>query len=75
MSKKKTEATEAVLTGINPDEASEIRKETFAFPTHSRCPRCKTVDTAAYRTKKNVQYRRCLRGICRYKYVIIGTKI
>lgn len=47
----------------------------YAFPTKSRCPRCQTTDTFAYKTNGNVQYRKCQRAICRHSYPVFGTKI
>ena len=47
----------------------------YVFPTPSKCPRCQTVDTEAYSTQGNIQYRRCRRAICRHRYHVIGTPI
>jgi len=47
----------------------------YAFPTKSRCPRCKQTDTEATSTQGKWQYRRCTRAICRHAYQVEGTKI
>ena len=47
----------------------------FAFPSRSRCPRCGTVDTVALSTQGDVQYRRCLRAICRKRYAVRGERV
>jgi len=50
------------------------RKVKYVFPNASQCPRCRSHDTIAYRTDGKVQYRRCRRGHCRWRYSIIGLK-
>ena len=47
----------------------------YVFPTPSKCPRCKTIDTEAYSTNGNIQYRRCRRAVCRHRYSIFGTPV
>lgn len=51
------------------------KKKTHVFPTPSKCPRCRSVDTEAYRTDGKIQYRRCRRAVCRCRYHVIGTPI
>lgn len=41
---------------------------------HTRCPRCGADDTEAYSTRKNIQYRRCSRAICRHNYTVRAKK-
>jgi hypothetical protein len=43
------------------------------FARQVRCPRCKANDTAAYRTKGEIQYRACQRPICRKRFSVKGT--
>lgn len=57
-----------------PDEKPK-EKNVYSFPTQSRCPRCQTVDTQAVSTQLNVQYRKCLRAVCRHTYTVIGKKV
>ena len=47
----------------------------YAFPTRSRCPRCRAVDTLATSTQQNVQYRQCQRAVCRYRYAVRGVEV
>lgn len=49
------------------------KKRNYVFPTPSKCPRCRGVDTVAYRTDGKIQYRRCRRAICRHRYQVRGT--
>jgi len=60
---------------VDKPAGKKKKKIRYAFPTVSRCPRCKTTDTVAYRTAKNIQYRRCLRAICRWSYSVRGKKV
>ena len=65
-------------TNNSPTPAEEIlkkSKEVYAFPTKSRCPRCGSTDTEATSTQDGIQYRKCKRGICNWKYWTRGTKI
>ncbi len=58
------------------DDKPKIRKkDSYSFPTRSRCPRCGAIETEAYRTDGKVQYRRCRRAVCRINYQVIGTKV
>ncbi|MGA1979474.1 MAG: hypothetical protein ABSG99_02760 [Sedimentisphaerales bacterium] len=57
------------------DESVEEQKDVYSFPTRSRCPRCKTTDTIATETRGKIQRRQCQRAICRWKYIVYGTKI
>ena len=72
-----TETTEGeerkAKSGI--DEPVDGKKVVYSFPTQSKCPRCGTTETTAYSTKGKVQYRRCLRAICRWNYQVIGQKV
>jgi len=62
-------------TIVNRKTKIENKKVIYAFPTQSRCLRCGTTDTTAYATKGRIQYRRCLRAICRHTYTVTGQKI
>ena len=47
----------------------------YAFATKARCPRCKSLNTRAYSTNGDVQYRECLMAVCRHRFVARGEKI
>lgn len=51
------------------------RREVYAFPTRSRCPRCGSLNTVARKTELGKQYRECRMAVCRLKYCVIGTRI
>lgn len=56
-------------------EAAKKTGKKVTWPDgHTRCPRCGAADTEAYSTRKNIQYRRCSRAICRHKYTVRGKK-
>ena len=52
-----------------------VSVEGYSFPSKSRCPRCKSLDTVAVSTQENIQYRLCRVAICRWKYAVIGGKV
>jgi len=65
---------------ITPDEATpeeERQAPRWAFPSVVRCPRCGTTDNVRYSGGKGegVQYRRCLRATCRYRFTVKGEKV
>lgn len=47
----------------------------YDFSHGKRCPRCKTTDTVARSTQGRVQYRRCLRAVCRKTYSVVGRPV
>jgi hypothetical protein len=49
-----------------------ITKKTYAFPTESRCPRCRSLDTERTGEYEGTQYRRCRSAVCGKKYAIQG---
>ncbi|MBA7650353.1 hypothetical protein ES703_58156 [subsurface metagenome] len=51
------------------------KKRNYVFPTPSKCPRCRGMDTVAYRTDGKTQYRRCRRAVCLHRYYVIGIPI
>lgn len=57
------------------DKPAGKKRIRYSFPTVSRCPRCRTTDTVATSTQGKIQYRRCLRAICRWTYQVIGKKV
>ena len=73
---KKKNIAGVVLDEVTPKaDEKETTEVEYTFGTKSRCPRCQSTNTKAYTTRKNVQYRRCQSPICRWKYVVIGTKV
>ena len=47
----------------------------FSFPTKVRCPRCKSLQTRAYSTNENTQYRECLVAVCRWRFSVRGKPV
>ncbi len=47
----------------------------YSFSTRSRCRRCGSVNTIAYKTKGERQYRICRVAICRHRYSEAGQLI
>ena len=72
--KKKTATVKPVLVERVCVEPVGVQ---WAFPSKSRCPRCKTINTVAYSTdsENGVQYRKCLNSICRHRYKALGTNV
>lgn len=58
-----------------PSRPRSIKIVEYAFPSKSKCPRCKSLDTVAVSTQKNIQYRLCRVAICRWKYTVLGEKV
>ncbi len=74
----KTSTAEDVADVVADQASKEQTKKTkavFSFPTRSRCPRCRAIDTVALNTKGGVQYRQCRRAVCRHKYTVLGRKV
>ena len=57
------------------DEPIIVVDAVYAFPTKSRCPKCKRLATRATSTRGEVQLRRCLRPSCRTTYKETGRAI
>ena len=47
----------------------------YSFPTRSRCPRCGAPDTKATSTQGEIQYRECIRPVCRHTFKVQGSRI
>lgn len=45
-------------------------KKQYITPGAIRCPRCGASDTVATSTKGRIQYRKCLRAVCRYNFSV-----
>jgi len=69
MAKKATKKAKKKVS--TPEKAGEQ----YAFPRDIRCPRCNANDTVATSTQGQIQYRHCIRAICRENFKIIGQKI
>lgn len=50
-------------------------EQAWAFPTKSRCPRCGSIQTKAYRVEGGVQYRECQSAVCRKRYRVDGEAV
>jgi hypothetical protein len=48
---------------------------TYAFPTKSRCPRCRSTRTTRTGASGDKQYRTCAVPRCGWKYTVTGTLI
>ena len=64
-------------TNVTESDLAFDDDSVWSFPSRSRCPRCKAIETKSRRTDSTIgrQYRECLRGICRHKYSVNGTKV
>lgn len=80
----KTTEKASKVTGTNEVKVSTVKrkkrkvakkKKKFSFPTVVRCPRCKANDTKVTSTPGKVQYRQCIRPICRQNFHIVGKKV
>ena len=47
----------------------------WAFPSRSRCPRCKGIQTKATSTQGDTQYRKCQAPVCQFRYAVKGDPI
>lgn len=70
MARKKNPTNNPTVTPKAP-----VEKAAYAFPTKSRCPRCRALDTKATSTQGKIQHRQCQRGHCRFRYTVRGDKI
>lgn len=71
-------ALEQVETTLEPLELLGYKDEEKEKPerymgSHQICPRCGSKDTIAYKSMPidkgtRIQYRRCLRGVCRHEF-------
>lgn len=57
------------------DEPVVVVEAVYAFPTKSRCPKCRRLATRATSTRGDVQLRKCIRPSCRTTYKEAGTAI
>ena len=44
----------------------------YSFPTKVACPVCGCIRTLAVSTQGQIQYRKCLNGICELRFKVIG---
>lgn len=88
MAKKKPQVTQfkaPVMAAVAPsddaiepsigDEPVVIVDAVYAFPTKSRCPKCRRLSTRATSTRGEIQLRRCLRPSCGTTYKETGRAI
>ena len=80
MATKAKRTTKSVKKAEKTEKTKKTKKTRaaepeYAFPSRSRCPRCQASDTRAVSTQGNVQYRQCIRPICRQRYKVIGKAL
>ena len=68
-------AKKAKKKAENIKKSTVLEKKHYAFPTKSRCPRCRSHRTTATHTRNSRQYRQCKNAVCRHKWVVHGTII
>lgn len=62
-------------TGHKPPSADPIEaKPVYDFSHGRRCPRCQTTDTLCRSTQGGIQYRKCLRAVCKHNYSVVGVQ-
>lgn len=69
MTEARTETQEVVV------EARVDLEPVYAFPSRSRCPRCKSINTVAHGKHGGTQYRVCQQPICRKRYSVAGSAV
>ncbi len=81
MSKKK-ESNPLPPAGPQPPEAaanSAGPAPVYDFSHGRRCPRCRQTDTVCRSTQGGIQYRKCLRALCRTvkdgNYTVVGKEV
>jgi hypothetical protein len=45
----------------------------YSYPTKSRCPRCRSLNTTRVGEHQGIQYRQCQVPICRNRYSVQGS--
>lgn len=60
---------------IEDEKPQPQPQQTWAFPSRSRCPRCGSIQTKAYRVEGGVQYRECQNAVCRRRYRVDGILV
>lgn len=58
---------QAIGAATEPPPVEVVTAIVYTFPNKSRCERCGSLDTEAYKTDGPVQYRRCNGNDCRDK--------
>lgn len=81
MSSKKSDTDKALRLLPRPEApkpppaAAPATAEAYAFPTKSRCPRCKSINTKRRGDSGITQYRVCEAPVCGHKYSVLGTRV
>ncbi len=60
---------------VPPAEKPVEEERAIAFPTKSRCLRCRSLNTKRTGDNGVTQYRECQQSVCRHKYSITGTPV
>lgn len=72
------ETAAPVVSEIEPvrfEEPILVVETVYAFPTKSRCPKCRTLGTRSTSTQGKTQFRKCRRPSCGTSYKESGTPI
>lgn len=67
-------AVAALPPGAQPPTDPD-QEPTYAFPSKSRCPRCKGLYNTVYCTRGELRYYKCLHAFCRATWRIKGALI
>ena len=70
--KKKPKTKQKIKTKKTKPETSGVK---YAFPTVSRCPRCKSLQTVRTGQNGEIQYRKCTQVICKRGYSVTGKPV
>lgn len=70
----KKKAEQVLAQKVEPMAETPEQGEAWAFPTKSRCPRCKSLNTHRITHRDGVQYRECKMAICRHRYTVRGAR-
>lgn len=55
--------------------AEVVMNPIYSFPSRSRCPRCRSINTKAVGKHGHTQYRVCQQPICRRRYSVKGELV
>ena len=55
--------------------AEVVMEPVYSFPSRSRCPRCRSINTKAVGKHGHTQYRVCQQPICRRQYAVKGELV
>jgi phage FluMu protein Com len=75
--KKRPTAAKDTTPKAKPEATvdTSTQPRVHSYPTQSRCPRCKTLNTMAVKSREGVQTRICRNTVCRKRYTVQGTPV